>query len=225
MFGLTKLRLQRSRAIGLGITGVVLSGAIIAIATQAKAQFAGRERLAQVAPAIVPDPFSAPSQIGIPRTPTRPTARTRRVPIDPVPMPGDFRAPLPELPQPPDIRTLPGTASTPISGISGKVSLTPLCSVTAPTSACQIRPYIGSLKISSVARDRVLRLNTDPDGLFQIRLIPGMYVVEPDSPNFPIGTSQTITVIDNVLRQMEFNFQGTIAPGGTAGTPVTGIAR
>lgn len=229
MFGLTKISLTKSRKIALVVAGVAATGGMIAIATQARAQF----RLSQVMPAPAPDTpdaFAAPSQIGIPGAPpapitappapARPTGRTRRIPIDPVPMPGDARAPLPELPRPLDIRTLPGSPVTPISGISGKVMFTPICPVTAPSASCRVRPYTGALKITTVARDRVTRLATDPEGLFQIRLTPGMYVIEPDSPDFPIGTSQTITVLNNVMRQMEFNFQGNLAAVGATLPPI-----
>jgi hypothetical protein len=227
MFGLTKISFTKSRKIALAVGGVFATGAMIAIATQAKAQF----RLSQVMPAPAPetpDAFAAPSQLGLPGappalltappTPARPARRTRRIPIDPVPMPGDARAPLPELSKPLDIRTITGTAPTPISGISGKVMFTPICPVTAPSASCRIRPYAGPLKITPVARDRVTRLTTDPEGLFQISLAPGMYVIEPDSPDFPIGTGQTVTVIPNVRRQMEFNFQGNPAAAAVGAT-------
>jgi hypothetical protein len=242
MSGLTKFNFTKSRKIALGVAGIVATGAIIAIATQARAQFQIAQFVPPVAPEVpaappapaVPGPFTAPSQIGVPAAPPavppRPSIRRpRRVPIEPVPMPGDVRAPLPALPAPLDIRTIPGTQTTPISGISGKVMLTPVCPVTAPSASCQIRPYTGALRITSVARDRVIRLATDEFGQFQLRLIPGMYVVEPDSPIFPIGTRQTITVINNVIRQTEFNFQGNPvapapAPVGVTLPPLPGAA-
>ncbi|MCU0547870.1 MAG: hypothetical protein MUC48_00850 [Leptolyngbya sp. Prado105] len=232
MFGSTKFNLTKSRKIALGVAGVALSGVIIAIATQAKAQFR-ISQIAPVAPVAAPDAFAAPSQIGIPgappaRTPTtpagtrRPSSRfalPRRIPIDPVPMPGDFRTPLPDLPRSPDIRTITGTQPTPISGISARVTLTPICPVTASSASCRIRPYTGPLKITSASRSRVIRLNSDINGFFQVRLEPGMYVIEPDSPNFPIGTSQTVTIINNVIRQMELNFQGSPEVGAPIPPP------
>jgi hypothetical protein len=233
MFGFTKFGFTKSQKIALAVAGVVLSGA--AIATQARAQFRAQGQLAQGLapdPNASPNPFAAPSQIGVPgqigapgqvgtpnvppvrtrRTPVRRGIGVRRVPIEPVPMPGDRPRPLPALPAAPDIRNIPGTPTTPISGISGRVNLTPICSVTAPSSSCTVRPYVGTLKISNISRSQIIRAATDPTGTFQVRLEPGMYVVEPDSTNFPLGTSQTITVVANVMRQAEFNFQGTIAP-------------
>ncbi|MBW4443466.1 MAG: hypothetical protein KME10_19980 [Plectolyngbya sp. WJT66-NPBG17] len=218
MFGLTK-----SRSIIFGVSGIVLTGAFITLANQAKAQ----RLIAQAPPAppitpavpippLLPDVFNTPSQIGIPAMPSvvtprapRPVRPTRRIPIEPVPMPGEFRPPLPPLQATPDLRTMPGSEASILSGISGIVMFTPICSVTAPASTCVARPYVGTLKISTAARDRVIRLNADEQGSFRLRLAPGMYVVEPDAPNFPIGTGQSVSVVSSVMRQMEFNFQGT----------------
>ncbi|MBE9010744.1 hypothetical protein IQ250_11040, partial [Pseudanabaenaceae cyanobacterium LEGE 13415] len=148
-----------------------------------------------------------------PRTPTRPaiTRPTRRIPIEPVPMPGDRPQPLPPLPEPASVRALPA-APPGVSGITGTITLTPICSITAPAATCTPRPYVGPIKISTAARDRVIRLVTGETGTFQLRLAPGLYVVEPDGTNFPIGTRQTFSVISSVTRQMEFNFQGTVTP-------------
>lgn len=235
MFGLTK-----SRATIYGVSGIVLTSALISVITPAREKWL----MAQVPPAApapvtpvpfvapiapvpvaplvpaAPDPFTAPSQVGVPAVPsglapktrTRPTPPTRRIPIEPVPMPGDVRPPLPALPATPDIRTMPNSDASVLSGIAGKVIITPICSFTAPATSCVARPYAGPIKIYTAARDRVYRTFADDQGAFRLRLLPGQYVVEPDSPNFPIGTTQTFSVISSVVRQMEFNFQTATPP-------------
>ncbi len=235
MFGLTK-----SRTVVIGVSGIVLAGTLVPLATQAKEKWL----IAQVAPdafntpkqvgvPAAPDAFGSPSQVGIPAAPSvlkpiTPTPRVRkplRVPIDPVPMPGEARRPLPELTKTPDIRTMEGSDSAILSGISGKVILTPICSVTAPSSTCLARPYTGALKISTLNRDRVIRLAADEQGAFRLRLSPGLYVLEPDASDFPIGTGQTFTVVSSVVHQMEFNFQGavqTATPGAIQRTAAPG---
>lgn len=226
MFGLTK-----SRAIVFGISGIVITGALIPLANQAKAQrlIAQHPPVVPAAPATPavpvppPDAFNTPSQVGIPKTPSvlapgTPARRTRRVPIDPVPMPGDVRRPIPDLPAIPDIRKLPASDAATLSGIAGTVIFTPICSVTAPSTTCQPRPYAGALKISNAAHDRVVRVTTDEQGNFRVRLAPGMYMIEPDGSNFQIGTGQTVSVISSIVREMEFNFQGTIPPQGATPT-------
>ncbi len=220
MFGLTK-----SRAIVFGISGIVVTGGLIALANQAKAQrlIAQLPHAAPAAPVtpvapLLPDPFNTRSQVGIPttpsvlapRTPARAVRPTRRIPIEPVPMPGDVRPPIPALPAIPDIRRLPASDAATLSGITGTVILTPICSITAPSLTCQPRPYNGTLKVYNAARDRVVRVATGEQGTFRVRLTPGMYVIEPDDPNFPIGTGQTVSVVSSVMRQMELNFQGAV---------------
>ena len=230
-FGITKFGITKPQAIIAGVVGIVLASALIPVATQAKEKWLS----AQAAPTpatpgipgatpTAPDAFNSPSQIGTPTTPSavapvrprRTLPRPRRIPIEPVPLPGDTQQPLPELKKTLDIRNLPASDAGVISGISGKVAITPICSVTAPSSTCLVRPYTGGLKISTAARDRVIRLSADDQGAFRLRLTPGIYVIEPDSPNFPIGSGQTFAVVSSVMRQMDFNFQGTIAPGKVA---------
>lgn len=225
MFGLTKL----CATVG-GVSGIVLSSALVPIATQAKEDWLIAQAFLPAAPTSVggtpvvpgsplgrpalqiPRGLVRPSRIG----PTPPTDRTpgiptrpRRIPIDPFPMPGEYRRPLPGLPPTPDIRTIPRSSDAMMSGIAGRVSFTPICSVSAPASDCTTRPYTGALKISSASRDRFFRVTPDAQGNFRIRLAPGLYVIEPDAPNFSIGTGQTFSVISSMVRQMEFSFQGT----------------
>ncbi|MBD2083167.1 hypothetical protein [Leptolyngbya sp. FACHB-17] len=231
MFGLIRLC-----AIISGMSGIVLSSALFPIVTQAKedwliaqAPLPAPESPAAPSsviapPAVPPVPLPRRPVIRTPRRPVRPTqitpatrtprvpARpTRRIPIEPFPMPGDYRRPLPDLPAPPDIRTMPQSGDTMLSGISGRVSFTPICSVTAPASTCATRPYTGALKISTTSRDQFFRVTPDAQGTFRARLAPGLYVIEPDAPNFPIGTGQTFSVISSIVRQVEFNFQGVLS--------------
>lgn len=222
MFGLTK-----SRAIVLSVSGVILAGVLTPLASRVIAQvppppldpIPGQAPL-PVTPEVVPAAPIVPRATPLPVRPSvliptpRPTAPAirrpvRRIPIEPVPMPGDRPQPLPALPATPDIRTMPGSAASLSSGISGRITLTPICSISAPAASCTPRPFAGFVKISTAARDRVIRLYVGEGGTFQIRLTPGQYVVEPEGANFPIGTRQTFTVISSVMRQMEFNFQGT----------------
>lgn len=226
MFGLIS-GLAKSRTLIFGVSGIALTGALVTLAHQAKAQ----RLIAQATPAtpttpatpampLLADPFNTPSRLRIPvapsvlapRTQPRPVRPTRRIPIEPVPMPGATRPPLPPLPATPDLRTMPSSDAAVLSGIAGKVIFTPICSVTAPAITCAARPYTGALKISTAARDRVIRLTTDEQGSFRLRLAPGMYIVEPDAPNFSIGIGQPVSVISSVMRQVEFNFQGTAIP-------------
>lgn len=227
MFGLTQ-----SRAIVLGMSGVVLAGVLSPIASRVIAQVPPppinpiQSTPTDVTPGvtpglIIPTPTPIPVRPSVltPRTPAASPIRRqiRRIPIGPVPMPGDRPTTLPPLPATPDLRTMPGSAASITSGVAGRITLTPICSVTAPIASCAARPYVGPFRISTAARDRVLRLYAGEGGTFQLRLAPGQYVIEPDGTNFPIGTRQTFTVISSVTRQMEFNFQGTPT---TAATPL-----
>jgi hypothetical protein len=75
-----------------------------------------------------------------------------------------------------------------------------------------IRPYQGQVKIMPTSRDRTFRLSTDEQGQFQARLGPGVYIVQPDSTDFPVGTSQTITVVEGMMRTIRMDFQGYVRP-------------
>ncbi|MGG6268759.1 hypothetical protein ACQ4M3_31365 [Leptolyngbya sp. AN03gr2] len=222
MFGLTK-----SRAIVLGVSGVVLAGALSPLASRVIAQVPPppiEPIPAAPPPPITPDIPADPLFPTMPGVPVRPSVLTppiprspvirrptRRIPIEPVPMPGDRPQTLPPLPATPDLRTMPGPSGG-LSGVTGRITLTPICSITAPAAACAPRPYTGMIKISTAARDRVIRLFVGEGGEFRLALAPGLYVVEPDGTNFPIGTRQTFSVVSSVMRQMEFDFQGTVTP-------------
>lgn len=131
----------------------------------------------------------------------------RRIPVDPVPFPEQLprrRATQPQR----TIPRIPNSFPSPLTGISGQIVIAPICSVTATASECVPRPYQGTIKVMPISRDRAFTLSTDPQGLFQARLDPGVYIIQPESNEFPAGTSQTVTVVEGMMRSTRIDFQG-----------------
>lgn len=201
---------------------------------------AQQKRPSAIAPTEQPNAFSAPSQLGttppgvLPRTPAtgsssnssatsstqrnrsrsteqpRSTEKQRRVPIPDVPMPGEYRPNLDSGPEKTRrLSDIPGSTQL-INGISGQVTLIPICSYSTPATACQPRPYQGPIKLTSTSDGRVSRLTPSADGTFQVKLSPGLYRIESDDPTSPLGSGQTVAVVQGVMRQVELQVQAQL---------------
>lgn len=141
----------------------------------------------------------------------RNSVRTRRIPIDPVPMPDERRMPI-DLEPPKTLPRIPDSFASPSTGIMAQVMVIPICSIASSTGNCVARPYQGELKVMPISGDRQFRVSTDQRGQLQLRLSPGVYVIRPNSTDFPAVTSRTVTVINGMMRSMRIDFQGYPKP-------------
>jgi hypothetical protein len=91
------------------------------------------------------------------------------------------------------------TAPTPdgTSGVFGRVTLGPVCPVVQVGESCPDQPYQATLSILAASGDKVARIVTDADGNFRISLVPGDYILQPETPEnqpLPIAQEQQFTV-------------------------------
>ena len=77
------------------------------------------------------------------------------------------------------------------SGMYGRVTIGPICPVARAGEACPDRPYQATLKILTASGNTVARIVTNADGTFRITLLPGNYILRPETPqNQPLSRAQ-----------------------------------
>ena len=81
------------------------------------------------------------------------------------------------------------------SGIEGQVMIGPMCPVVQPGQACPDQPYQATLTVKSPNGVQIVQVQTDAQGRFQVSLVPGDYILHPESPNgIPFAGDQSFTV-------------------------------
>jgi hypothetical protein len=95
------------------------------------------------------------------------------------------------------------------TGIQGQVLIGPMCPVAQQDNPCPDRPYPATLTILTMERKKVKSFTADGDGLFQVKLAPGNYILRPDPPlsiPFPIAPEQTFTVVAGQFTQLKITY-------------------
>ncbi len=139
---------------------------------------------------------------------SQPGGKGRRIPIDPVPMPGAYVANPDNEPKTPDLRKIPDMTQ-PFGTVTAQITLTPICSIVAPADDCKPRPYRGSFKIKTIAGDRTIRVQTDREGMLRTRLDGGVYTIQPEDNEFALASGQTFTIVNGAQRTLQLDFRGT----------------
>ena len=81
------------------------------------------------------------------------------------------------------------------SGIEGQVLLGPMCPVVQQGQACPDQPYQATLTVKDLNGLQIAQFQTDEEGRFQIPLVPGEYILHPESPNgIPFAGDQSFLV-------------------------------
>ena len=81
------------------------------------------------------------------------------------------------------------------SGIEGQVLLGPMCPVVQEGQDCPDQPYQATLTITNRNGVQVVQFQSDEQGRFRVSLVPGAYVLHPESPNgIPFAGDQSFTV-------------------------------
>ena len=79
--------------------------------------------------------------------------------------------------------------TAPATGIRGRATMGPQCPVEVAGSPCPETPFVGQIKVLTPQDVQVDTVVTDDQGRFQVRLVPGSYVVIADTggtgPPFP----------------------------------------
>src|SRR5215211_2498461 len=81
------------------------------------------------------------------------------------------------------------------SGIEGHVLLGPMCPVVQPGQECSDQPYQATLTVKSPSGVQIAQFQTDEQSRFRVALVPGEYILHPESPNgLPFAGDQSFIV-------------------------------
>jgi hypothetical protein len=81
------------------------------------------------------------------------------------------------------------------SGIEGQVMIGPICPVEQAGQPCPDQPYQATLTVKSPSGVQIVQFQTDAEGHFRVPLVPGEYILHPESPNgIPSAGDQAFTV-------------------------------
>ena len=81
------------------------------------------------------------------------------------------------------------------SGIEGQVLLGPMCPVVQQGQDCPDQPYQATLTVTNLNGVQVAQFQSDEHGRFRVSLVPGEYILHPESPNgIPFAGDQSFTV-------------------------------
>ena len=81
------------------------------------------------------------------------------------------------------------------SGIEGQVLLGPMCPVAQPGQECPDQPYQATLTVKDLNGLQIAQFQADEQGRFQVPLVPGEYILHPESPNgIPFAGDQSFIV-------------------------------
>jgi hypothetical protein len=93
------------------------------------------------------------------------------------------------------------------SGIRGTVLLGPTCPVEREDMPPCVTPYAATLAILNSENAVVTRVNSGPDGRFEVSLPPGDYVIAPESGDpYPIAQPLSVTVTPGQYEEVEINY-------------------
>lgn len=97
-------------------------------------------------------------------------------------------------------------APPPNTGITGTVTLGPMCPVMREDQPCPDHPYEATITIiETYSGEQVAQVTSDAQGFFQIALMPGTYILHPETPPdniLPAAGEQTITVNTGQMTQV-----------------------
>ncbi len=97
------------------------------------------------------------------------------------------------------------------SGIQGQVLIGPTCPVLQQGQACPDQPYQTTLTVNSSSGVRIAQVPTDAQGHFKIPLVPGNYILHPESPNgVATAGDQTFTVETGYYTQLTVRYDSGI---------------
>lgn len=100
----------------------------------------------------------------------------------------------------------------PPSGIKGTVLLGPTCAIEASPGENNPVPCVTAYAATLVVLDnegvKVATVTSGDDGKFQVDLVPGDYVVTPESgtDSYPIAQPQSVTVSAGIYTEIEVNY-------------------
>jgi len=103
-------------------------------------------------------------------------------------------------------RSIPASSSpTPSSGIEGHVTEGPMCPGPAQigNNTCPDQPYQAVISIYNTNNTKITQFQSDLNGNFKIALVPGTYILHPESGKpLPRASDQSVVVNDGQYTQV-----------------------
>lgn len=97
------------------------------------------------------------------------------------------------------------------SGVRGQVFIGPLCPVVQIGQECPDQPYQATLTVNSPTGERVVQVQTDEQGRFNIALAPGDYMLHPEAPNaLPFAQDTPFTVTESTFTELSITYDSGI---------------
>ena len=97
------------------------------------------------------------------------------------------------------------------SGIEGQVLIGPMCPVIQDGQPCPDQPYQATLTVKTSSGVQIVQFQTDAQGHFHVPLVPGEYILHPESPNgISFAGDQTFSVQTGQYTQLTVNYDSGI---------------
>ena len=97
------------------------------------------------------------------------------------------------------------------SGLEGQVLLGPMCPVIQSGQECPDQPYQATLTVKSLDGLQITQFQTDAQGRFQVSLVPGQYILHPESPDgLPFADDQSFSVETGRYTQITVHYDSGI---------------
>jgi hypothetical protein len=97
------------------------------------------------------------------------------------------------------------------SGIEGQVIIGPMCPIVQSGQECPDQPYQATLTVNSPNGVQITKFQTDEQGRFKVPLVPGEYILHPESPNgIPFAGDQPFTIESGRYTQVTVNYDSGI---------------
>lgn len=97
------------------------------------------------------------------------------------------------------------------SGIEGQVWLGPMCPVVQTGQECPDQLYQATLTVKTLDGVQITQFHTDDQGHFRVPLVPGQYILHPESPNgIPFAGDQSFVVETGHYTQITVNYDSGI---------------
>ncbi|MBM3152243.1 MAG: hypothetical protein FJZ96_08620 [Chloroflexi bacterium] len=101
----------------------------------------------------------------------------------------------------------------PGTGLEGQVFIGPVCPVVREGEECPDQPYHASLSVLDLEGREVAQFETDAEGLFQVDLPPGDYILHPETPDgmpLPVAAEQYFTVQEGAYAWLTVTYDSGI---------------
>ena len=97
------------------------------------------------------------------------------------------------------------------SGIEGQVSIGPVCPVAHQGQECPDQPYQATLTVSNLNGVVIAQVKSDAQGHFRVPLVPGEYILHPESLNgVAFAGDQSFVVETGRYIQLSVNYDSSL---------------